>query len=66
MQTTVVVTQMNTGWLLKITSYTGDNEPMVSQFTFDNLIDTIEAATILRVHIDNNSVLPLKQYKQVG
>ena len=44
MQTSVTVIQMNTGWLLKLTSFTGNGQPLVSQYTFNTLIEALQAA----------------------
>ncbi len=64
MQTSSVILKVDKGWELRLTTYTGVGKPLVSKYVFRMLIEALQAACVLKVHVDNDNVLPLKQYKQ--
>lgn len=54
------------GWVLKITTYQTDDQAVYSTYMFKTLIATLQAACILKVHVDNNDELPIKQYLKIA
>ena len=63
-RTTVIISEMQTGWLLRLTTYQEGSRPHATNYTFNTLMQALEAASILKIHVDNDNVLPLKQYQK--
>jgi hypothetical protein len=50
------------GWHLNLTVALSDGEIRTTHMTFQKLIEALEAASQLKVHVDNVEELPLSQY----
>lgn len=65
-QTTVHILQdVPNQWVLRIASNTGTCQEFVTRYTFKRLIDALEAACLLQIHVTNAALLPLNQYYKV-
>lgn len=63
----VMVVKLKTGgWVLKITTYQANDQAMYSTYMFKTLVDALQAACILKLHVDNNDELPIKQYLKIA
>lgn len=59
-KTTVIIFQVQDGWNLRLTSSEQNVDVLMP---FKRLIDALNAACVLKVHVDNADELPIKQYK---
>lgn len=53
-------------WVLQITCNIGMPQEFVTKRVFAKLIEALDAACALQMHVDNNEELPLKQYRRVS
>jgi len=66
MKTMVVITQTETGWQLRLTTFNPNGKCLVTKYQFSKLIEAYAAASLLNIHIDNENVLPLRQYGKIA
>jgi hypothetical protein len=63
MKTTTRVIKGYQSWYLRFECEEQDNIIFTKTFEFLKLIEVIDAANLLKVHIDNMNELPLRQYE---
>lgn len=62
-QTMILILQDIRGeWVLRIATGLGTDQELVTRYTFKRLIEAYEAACLLQLHVDNEHLLPLRQY----
>ncbi len=54
----VTIVKILNQWVLSI----GTDQQIYKAYTFNKLIDAIDTASCLQIHIDNECELPIKQY----
>lgn len=62
MKTNVNIKQVRFGWTLTITV----KGQLIKSWTFKKLIEALDTACVLQVHVDNADELPLNQYFKAG
>lgn len=62
MKTTVLVHKRFGKWILSITIYDQNGMDIVTVIEKDKLIEVIDIACLLQLHIDNEVELPLRAY----
>lgn len=58
------IVRTNLGWRLRCSRLTNKEIVTVAKYEFKTFIDAIRAASILQVHLDNETALPFKQYRK--
>lgn len=61
--TSVTITPSVGTWHLNICTVLDDGEIRIKILPFDRLVEAMDAATTLRLHVENLDELPLSQYK---
>jgi len=61
METKVLVFNQNGKWVLRILVYDEDKKT-VTEIAKDKLIEVIDIACLLKLHINNEETLPVNQY----
>lgn len=62
---TLIIKETPHTWTLRFATSVGTDQELVTRFVFKTLMKALEAARVLKVHVDNNHKLPLKQYNDV-
>lgn len=62
MEVKATINQSNDCWVLCLLI----NDQVIKSYTFDRLIEALDCACLLQIHVSNESDLPLNQYYKVG
>ena len=66
MTSVTIYKNMKNEWTLSLVVHPNTKDQFIYKRTFHKLVDAMEAANALKIHINNENVLPLRQYVKAG